>query len=197
MCCSLFKMHPWKQIIRGETKEETAAITCFMCLQRTANSENDKFKKHMTKIHSATCSMENLTQLCKDEEERLEREGWSVDDIIMEEAERREAEKKTSGGQEVTQPELGTQDIILTCFLCQGAWTGDNKDDLQRHLEKDHKAIFKISELMELSVNKKTDEAGATGDTEATEATGSTTATGDTGATGATGEDLGTFFKIK
>ena len=150
----------------------------------------------MTKIHSATCSMENLTQLCKDEEERLEREGWSVDDIILEEAERREAEKKTPGGQEVTQPDQGTQDIILTCFLCQGAWTGDNKDDLQRHLEKDHKAIFKISELMELSVNKKPDEAGAT---EATEATGSTatTAAGATGATGATGEDLGTFFKIK
>ena len=163
-----------------------------MCLERTAtNSEKNKFKKHMTKIHSATCSMENLTQLCKDEEERLEREGWSVDDIILEEAERREAEKKASGGQEVTQTELGTQDIILTCFLCQGAWTGDNKDDLQRHLEKDHKAIFKISELMELSVNKKTDEAVATEATEATEATGGT------GATGATGEDLGTFFKIK
>ena len=193
-------MHPWKQIIRGETKEETATITCFMCLKRTAtNSKKNKFKKHMTKIHSATCSMENLTQLCKDEEERLEREGWSVDDIIMEEAERREAEKKT-GGQEVTQPELGTQDIILTCFLCQGAWTGVNKDDLQRHLEKDHKAIFKITELMELSVNKKTDEAGATidtEDTEATEATGTITATGGTGITGATGEDLVTFFKIK
>ena len=157
----------------------------------------------MTKIHSATCSMENLTQLCKDEEERLEREGWSLDDIILEEAERREAEKKTPGGQEVTQPELGTQDIILTCFLCQGEWTGVNKDDLQRHLEKDHKVIFKISELMELSVNKKTDEAGATGDTEATgatdatETTVTTAATGGTGATGATGEDLGTFFKIE
>ena len=152
----------------------------FACNNCGDEVDSDKFKKHMTKIHSATCSMENLTQLCKDEEERLEREGWSVDDIILEEAERREAEKMTSGGQEVTQPELGTQVSILTCFLCQGAWTGDNKDDLQRHLEKDHKAIFKITELMELSVSKKTEEAGATGATEVTEVTG------------ATGEDWGT-----
>ena len=52
----------------------------------------------------------------------------------------------------VTEPEQGTQDIIsLKCFLCQGKWTGNSKEELTEHLEKGHKVVFKIKELIELS----------------------------------------------
>ena len=68
----------------------------------------------------------------------------------------------------VTEPEQGTQDTIsLKCFLCQGKryrcqrcccslicqgkWTGSSKEELTKHLEKAHKVVFKIKELIELS----------------------------------------------
>ena len=52
----------------------------------------------------------------------------------------------------VTEPEQGTQDTIsLKCFLCQGKWTGNSKEELTEHLEKAHKVVFKIKELIELS----------------------------------------------
>ena len=56
------------------------------------------------------------------------------------------------GQERVTEPEQGTQDIIsLKCFLCQGKCTGNSKEDLTEHLEKAHKVVFKIKELIELS----------------------------------------------
>ena len=50
------------------------------------------------------------------------------------------------------EPEQGTNNTIsLKCFLCQGNWTGTNKEELREHLEKDHKVVFQIKELIELS----------------------------------------------
>ena len=50
------------------------------------------------------------------------------------------------------EPEQETHNIIsLKCFLCQGNWTGTNKQELRKHLEKDHKVVFQIKELIELS----------------------------------------------
>ena len=52
----------------------------------------------------------------------------------------------------VTEPEQGTQDTIsLICSLCQEKWTGNSKEELTEHLEKAHKVVFKIKELIELS----------------------------------------------
>ena len=151
-----------------------------MCLELTpfnSNEVKNKFKKHMTKAHSATCPMEKLAEMCAEAEEKEEREGLNLNDIIEEERERQEAALKKraeSGGlmgmfrrkQEVTEPEI--QVIIpLECFLCQGAWTGTNKEDLEKHLENDHKVIFGIKEIMELSRNQ-TDEAEVTEEVAAT-----------------------------
>ena len=48
--------------------------------------------------------------------------------------------------------EQGTHNTIsLKCFLCQGNWTGNNKEELREHLEEDHKVVFQINELIELS----------------------------------------------
>ena len=50
------------------------------------------------------------------------------------------------------EPEQGTNNTIsLKCFLCQGNWTGTNTEELRKHLEKDHKVVFQIKELIELS----------------------------------------------
>ena len=51
--------------------------------------------------------------------------------------------------QEPEQGDINT--ISLKCFLCQGNWTGTNVEVLTDHLEKDHKVVFKIKELIELS----------------------------------------------
>ena len=49
-------------------------------------------------------------------------------------------------------PEQGTHNTIsLKCFLCQGNWTGTNKEDLKEHLQKGHKVVFQINDLIELS----------------------------------------------
>ena len=167
------QMHPWTKIVNGNIEEKQATI-CFMCLQLTplnSNEVKNKFKKHMTKAHSATCAMEKLAEMCAEAEEKEEREGLNLNDIIEEERERQEAAMKKraeSGGlmgifrrkQEVTQPEI--QDIIhLECFLCQGGWTGTNKKDFEKHLEIYHKAIFGIKEITKLSGNP-TDESEVT-----------------------------------
>ena len=173
-------MHPWKKIVDGNTEEKMQETRCFMCLKLTpfnSNEAKNKFKKHMTKAHSATCPMETLAEMCAEAEEKEEREGLNINDIIEEERERQEAAMKKraeSGGlmgmfrrkQEVTEPEI--HDIIpLECFLCQGAWTGTNRKDLEKHLEKDHKVIFGIKEITELSGNQ-SDESEVTEEVAAT-----------------------------
>ena len=131
-----------------------------MCVCRT---EVSSFQKHMTKAHFTTCAKEKLAEMCTEAEQREEREGLNLNDIIEEERERQEKRKAKSEGllgmfrrkQEITEPELEIQDTIpLECFLCQGAWTGATKDDLGRHLEKDHKVIFGIKLIIELSWNQ-------------------------------------------
>ena len=110
--------------------------------------------------------METLAAMCTEEEEKEEREGWSLDDIIMEEWDRRDAEEKTraeSSGlinwlrrrQKVTEPKLGNEETpSIKCFLCQGQWTGTSKEELATHLEEDHKVLFGIKEIMEQGENK-------------------------------------------
>ena len=148
-------MHPWKKIIRGNTQEEETT-TCFMCLKRETNL---KYEKHMTKFHSATCHMARLDEMCREAEAEQVTEGLNFDDIIEEETLRKK--RMETGGlmgmfrrrqERVTEPEQGTQDTIsLKCFLCQGKWTGNSKEDLTEHLEKAHKVVFKIKELIKLS----------------------------------------------
>ena len=153
-------MHPWKKIIRGNTEEEETT-TCFMCLKRVNNL---KYEKHMTKFHAATCPMARLDEMCREAEAEQATEGLNFDEIIEEEKERQETLKKKrmkkcrlmemcrKGQEQVTEPEQGTQDTIsLKCFLCQGKWTGNSKEDLTEHLEKAHKVVFKIKELIKLS----------------------------------------------
>ena len=96
-------MHPWKKIVNGNTKEKEAT-SCFMCLELIPfNSDEtiNKFQEHMTQAHSATCSMKKLAEMCAEAEEKEEREGLNLNDIIKEERERQEAAMKRrseSGG---------------------------------------------------------------------------------------------------
>ena len=157
---NLLQMHPWKKIIRGNTQEEETT-TCFMCLKRVTHL---KYEKHMTKFHAATCPMARLDEMCREAEAEQVTEGLNFDDVIEEERARQETLRKKrmeTGGlmgmfrrrqERVTEPEQGTQDTIsLKCFLCQGNWTGNSKEELIEHLEKGHKVVFKIKELIELS----------------------------------------------
>ena len=118
--------------------------------------------------------------MCREAEEEQPTEGLNFDEIIEEEKERQETLKKKrmkkcrlmgmcrKGEEQVTEPEQGTKDTIsLKCFLCQekcyrcqrcccslicqGKWTGNSKEELTKHLEKAHKVVFKIKELIELS----------------------------------------------
>ena len=157
---NLLQMHPWKKIIWGNT-QEVETTTCFMCLNRETNLE---YEKHMTKFHGARCPMAKLVEMCREAEEEQAPEGLNFDQIIEEEKERQETLRKKrmeTGGlmgmfrrrqERVTEPGHGTQDTIrLKCFLCQGKWTGNSKEELTEHLERDHKVVFKIKELIELS----------------------------------------------
>ena len=61
------------------------------------------------------------------------------------------------------EPEQETHNTIsLKCFLCQGNWTGTNKQELRKHLEKDHKVVFQIKELIELSKPEEMEPAATT-----------------------------------
>ena len=65
------------------------------------------------------------------------------------------------------EPEQGTHNTIsLKCFLCQGNWNGSNKEELRKHLEKDHKVVFQIKELIELSKPGEREPAAGTYDEE-------------------------------
>ena len=50
------------------------------------------------------------------------------------------------------EPKQGAHNTIrLKCFLCQGKWTGTSEEELRQHIEKDHRVLFQIEELIELS----------------------------------------------
>ena len=74
-----------------------------MCLEYIpcSNGDKEKINEHIITVHCAECHVEKLAEMCGEAEEREEREGWSLDDIIEEERERREAAEKRraeSGG---------------------------------------------------------------------------------------------------
>ena len=141
-----------------------------MCLTNTPFSEENKeeFRKHMTKVHSATCSLDKLADMCFKVEEKLKLEEWGFDDIIKEETERRESEEKRraeSGGLigmfrkklKATESELHNDededDITMKCLICQGMWTGISQKEFKEHLRKRHKVIF-VTRAMPILIQK-------------------------------------------
>ena len=160
-------MHPWKQIIRGETKEEETMI-CFMCLEYIPSSDGDKKKllEHITTVHCAECHVEDLAEICGEVVEREEREGWSLADIIKEERDRREAADKrraeAGGMMGMLRRQLGKSDrpdsgaesnadsenVESDCFLCREKFNL-NSNMYNKHLEKKHMVIFGVKEIRE------------------------------------------------
>ena len=147
-------MHPWRKIIRGNTQVEKTT-TCFMCLKRVTNI---KFEKHMSKLHAVKGPKDKLDEMCRKAEEKQLTDGLKFEEIIEEEKERQETLKKERKEglcgmfRRKQEAEQGTNS--LKCFLCQGNWTGTNKEELRKHLEKGHKLFFQIKELIVLSENQ-------------------------------------------
>ena len=161
----LLQVHPWKKIVRGNTEVEETT-TCFMCLMQVKKT---KFEKHMSKFHAATCTKDKLEEMCRETEENQATEALNFDEIIEEEMGRQEMLKKrrTAGlrgmlrkKQEPEQGDINTNS--LKSFLCQGNWTGTNIEELRKHLEKDHKVVFQIKELIELSKPEELEPASPT-----------------------------------
>ena len=144
-------------------------MRCFMCLEYISCSDGDteKIKEHITTVHCAECNVETLVEMCGEAEEREEREGWSFNDIIEEEIERREAKEKRraeSGGlMGVLIRQLGkthspsdsdagsTSDpeiVESNCYLCQKKFNL-NSNVYNKHLEKKHLMIFGLKEIRE------------------------------------------------
>ena len=149
-------MHPWKNIIKGNTEElETKA--CFICLERVTCSDDDiELKLHLFKVHSAKVHLKELVEMCTEAEDKEEREGWNIDDILEEERDRREAQERKreeSGGLMVMfrkkrihclenneEAEINEVD----CFLCQEIV---KVCVYNKHLEKQHGVIFGVKEI--------------------------------------------------
>ena len=165
-------MHPWKQIIRGETKEEET-MRCFMCLEYIpcSNGDIEKIKEHITTVHCAECHVETLSEMCGEAEEREGREGWSFDEIIEEERERREATEKQraeSGGlmgmlrRQLSKNNCPDSDTgnntdfeNVDCFLCKEKY--DLKTDVyNKHLEEKHMVIFGLKEIRKCGEEEET-----------------------------------------
>ena len=140
-------MHPWKKIIRGK-KENLVTKACFICFERIQNSDDDiELKLHFFKVHSVNIHLKDLVQMCRKAEEREEKEGWSLDDILEEERDRKEAEARkraeSGGWMGIFQSIKGTLDCLdnnaevdeLDCFLCQEQL---KSCEYSEHLEKEH-----------------------------------------------------------
>ena len=102
--------------------------------------------------------------MCREVEEREEREGWSLDDIIEEERERREAAEKrrteAGGLMEMLIRQLAKSDrpdsdagsnsnsknVESDCFLCQKKLY-INSNMYNKHLEEKHMTIFGLKEI--------------------------------------------------
>lgn len=150
-------MHPWKKIIRGNT-EDLATKACFICLERIRDSDDDiELKLHLFNVHSVKVHLKELVELCREAEEREEREGWSLDDILEEERVRKEAEAREraeSGGlmgifwRKIRIPEEcfdnNTEVDEEDCFLCQEELKSCEYD---KHLEKQHGVIFGLKDI--------------------------------------------------
>ena len=142
-------------------------MRCFMCLNNIPCyvGDTEKVKEHLTSVHCAECNVENLTEMCREAEEKEEREGWSVDDIIEEERERREvAEKRRAeyGGLirmlkrqvfkiECPESDAGStadpENVERKCFLCQEKFHLNSV--YNKHLEKKHMMIFGTKDIRE------------------------------------------------
>ena len=147
-------MHPWKKIIRGKI-EELEKKACFICLERIQDSDDDKeLKVHLFKVHSVKVHLKEIVEMCTEAEEREEREGWSLDDTLEEERDRREAEaKKRAESKGIFKRKKRTPESLdnmrgetngVDCFLCQEQL---NSCDYDKHLEKKHGVIFGVKDI--------------------------------------------------
>ena len=143
-------------------------MRCFMCLEYIPCSDGDteKIKEHINRIHCAECNVEKLAEMCREAEEREEAEGWSLDEIIEEEKEKKEAAEKReaeSGGlMGMLRRRFGKSDrpvsdagsnadpenVESNCFLCQEKFYL-NSNVYNKHLEKKHFLVFGLKELKE------------------------------------------------
>ena len=138
-----------------------------MCLEHIpcSNDDTDKLKEHITTVHCAECHVEELVELCSKVEKREEGEEWSLEDIIEEERQRREAAEKkraeTGGLIGMLRRQLGKSnypdgDVLrsdgnpknfeIDCFLCQEKFFLDT-DVYNKHLEKKHMITFGLKEI--------------------------------------------------
>ena len=151
-------MHPWKKIIRGNT-EDFKTKTCFICLERIQDSDDDiELKLHLYKVHSVKVHLKELVEMSSEAEETEEREGLSLDDILEEERDRREAEaeakkREESGGwMEIFWgvkiiPECldnNAEADMDDCYLCQEQL---ESCEYNKHLEKAHRVIFGLKDI--------------------------------------------------
>ena len=142
-------------------------MRCFMCLEHIpcSNDDTDKLKEHITTVHCAECHVDTLAEMCGEAEEREEREGWSLEDIIEEERDRRGATEKIraeSGGlvgmlrRQLGKTECPDNDggcnadpenVESNCFLCKTFFLKSNV--YNKHLEEKHMVIFGLKEIRE------------------------------------------------
>ena len=99
--------------------------------------------------------------MCTEAEEKEEREGWSINDILEEERDRKEAEEREraeSGGWMVMfRKKKSTSEFLenseeeendeVDCFLCQEKLIVKSFE-YNEHLEKQHGVIFGVKEIM-------------------------------------------------
>ena len=150
-------------------------MRCFMCLENIPCSDggSEKIEEHITRVHYAECHVEKLVKMCEEAEEREEREGWSFNDIIEEEIERREAKEKRraeSGGlmgmlrRQLSKSNCQDSDACSTadpenvdkdCFLCKEQFYL-NSNVYTKHLEKKHMVIFGLKEIREYGEEEET-----------------------------------------
>ena len=64
-------------------------------MERIPCSDDDiELKLHLFQVHFAKVHLKELVKMCKKAEEEEQREGWSLDDILEEERDRRESVKE-------------------------------------------------------------------------------------------------------
>ena len=132
-----------------------------MCLERTPYSDDDiELKLHLYEVHSAKVHLKELVEMCTEAEEREEREGWNIDDILYEERERREIKtrkKAESGGcNKIFKRKKGSYDCLenehndfneVCCFLCQEKLIFKSLEEFNNHIENQHRVSFGVKEI--------------------------------------------------
>ena len=134
-----------------------------MCLEYISSSDDDteKIKEHITTVHCAECNVKKLVEMCREAEEREEIEGWSLDDIIEKERERREAMEKRrleSRAEQLIKMFRCNSDPVNVesdCFLCNEKFYL-NSNVYCKHLEKKHMTLFGLKEIRECGGEEET-----------------------------------------